>query len=663
MLRKIAFRNAKRQARAYVTYFLTLLVSLSLIHGLHCLFIADDDVFPISNSSFLFLMLLISLLLLFILAWLTNYMTNFMLARRSKEIAIYIILGMDPHQISTVFLIENLIISSFALLFSFAGGGFVYQLLKATTFNLVGEPYKLTFSFTPLPYALTFFYFLLTFGFSSIRSIVLLYKLQPKDLLQFDAPHTIPSTLVIRRSYIFTPLSILCLFLSGYFFVFRPFSDTNSFTFGLLFSLLSLWSFFHYFPLWLSNHLDKSTWKYHHIRLIVLRAFTAKLNDLSQSFTFIASVFTIALSLIAIVGIAISAFDYRLTLVPFSFSIITNQDQDHMSMYDSYIKQNFKQSRSVVYSIYQSDSTVFASVSPSFTLYNVTLTQYSDYDLCMSYSDYAAIRTLLGYPPVQLEGDSYVIHCLPSCQKAFSTCAEQHLQLEIGGNSLAFSGIYTEPFDQYDGYSNGEFFIIIIPDSIAKKLPVYYKKCSVLLDVPFTNSQYEQMSSVFPNLLSLRSNSTAVKSNSSYTDYIDIRSDIQEENGILYATSILPALYVAIILAITGFTVIASNVMCEDSRMEPNFRLLKSLGYSQNSLEKIIFYPIIIIFAIPLLFAYLLSSFIAITYAYSFGALFFVPISALVSSFILSSSIFTLLYSIYFVICFTTLRRDIIFKY
>ena len=165
MLAKLSFRNAKRQAHDYIIYFVTLTAIFSLIHGLNSLLFAEDDIFPLDDSTFILPMILISSLLFSISLWLTSYMTNFILKRRSKEISIYITLGMEPYQISKVFTLENFYISIFALILSFLCGSFVYQVLKAVSFNLLGKPYSLTFHFSLYPFVITFLYFLFTFLF------------------------------------------------------------------------------------------------------------------------------------------------------------------------------------------------------------------------------------------------------------------------------------------------------------------------------------------------------------------------------------------------------------------------------------------------------------------------------------------------------------------
>lgn len=454
-------------------------------------------------------MILISSLLFSISLWLTSYMTNFILKRRSKEISIYITLGMEPYQISKVFTLENFYISIFALILSFLCGSFVYQVLKAVSFNLLGKPYSLTFHFSLYPFVITFLYFLFTFLFSSFRSIKIIQKSQPQDLLQYDSPHKIPSSVLIRRAKLLFPASIICITLSAIFFLLQPLSESANFTFGTLFSILFIYLFFHYFPAWIFDWLEKGSWKYHSVRLLVLRAFTARINDMSNSFAFLTSSFTVSLSLIAVVAISIFTFNYRLSLVPFTFSIITSQNQNHLADYDIYIKEKYPNSHSCTYTIYQSTSSAFTSSIPGFTLYNAVIMPYSEFDLCISHSDYSALRSLLGYAPISLNENEYIVHCLSSFQGTFKTCAEQHSTLDIGDNNLSFAGICTEPLDQYDGYSNGNLFLLVVPDSVVGSLSTYYSKYSTLMDEPFSHAEYCEMQDVFPNLISLRSDSSS----------------------------------------------------------------------------------------------------------------------------------------------------------
>lgn len=146
MLAKLSFRNAKRQAHDYIIYFVTLTAIFSLIHGLNSLLFAEDDIFPLDDSTFILPMILISSLLFSISLWLTSYMTNFILKRRSKEISIYITLGMEPYQISKVFNLK-LLYFYFCSYFKFPLWVFCVSSFKSRILQSVGETIFFNFSF------------------------------------------------------------------------------------------------------------------------------------------------------------------------------------------------------------------------------------------------------------------------------------------------------------------------------------------------------------------------------------------------------------------------------------------------------------------------------------------------------------------------------------
>lgn len=104
-----------------------------------------------------------------------------------------------------------------------------------------------------------------------------------------------------------------------------------------------------------------------------------------------------------------------------------------------------------------------------------------------------------------------------------------------------------------------------------------------------------------------------------------------------------------------------TNVLCENLKASHDFRILKNIGYDIHTLEKITLYHLSAIFIIPLFSAVLFSFFISFTYCRSCGALYFVPFKKLLFCFFVSIIVFTLLYGIYFAICFTSLRKEIIF--
>ena len=115
MLGRLSFRNAKRQAKDYIIYFITVIISVCLIFSFNSIAVSDE-ISELSSTMKYFAKSItgISIEIILIMAWLINYTMKFMLEKRSKEFGTYEILGIEKKHISNIFTLENLIIGGIA---------------------------------------------------------------------------------------------------------------------------------------------------------------------------------------------------------------------------------------------------------------------------------------------------------------------------------------------------------------------------------------------------------------------------------------------------------------------------------------------------------------------------------------------------------------------
>ena len=117
MLNKIALRNARRLWKDYLNYFLTLCMITALMFSFHSLLFSKDiyEMIHYGNNGELSTagMMLIAFMtistavILIIAAWLIHYMTRFILEKRSREFAVYLLVGMQKKQIAALYRKEN----------------------------------------------------------------------------------------------------------------------------------------------------------------------------------------------------------------------------------------------------------------------------------------------------------------------------------------------------------------------------------------------------------------------------------------------------------------------------------------------------------------------------------------------------------------------------
>ena len=658
MLKTLSIRNAKRQSKDYLIYFITLVVSASMMFGLNSL-IFSKDIYAVlqTSESMRYMIIVASVIIILILSWLVRYMMNFMLKKRSKELSIYMVLGIESKDVVRMFLIENLVIGAVALLIGYLGGTFVFHVLKAIVMNLIGLEYSLSFNFSIQAIALTALYFALMYAMSVLGSSRTIKRLKLRELLYYESQNENSNITKNVKAVIIFCFSLICLLAGVYLFAKEPLSDGISFPIGIFFVAVFIFCFFMSLPHFVVTVLSAGKWRYKGNRTLIFRDFTYKLNSMSKTAGFLSVVLTISLLLITTGMIAVATFNYRVSLVPFDFSIISETGDGSISQYQDYVRESFDIESDYVYDIYQSDTIEFSNLNFGFTSYSYTPVDTGTHDLCMTYSDYSHLREMLGYSPVSMGDSNYLVHCFSDFYEEIESHAQSNSMLEINGYKLSLSGVYSEDFDQYDGFSNGRFFILVVPDFVAADMEVLYTKYSVLTSRPLTYAQYEQLLYEFGTLKGFRDNSNGY---TGQTEYLDAKTAVQKFNGVMYSSEILPVWYVAFILCVTGITVLASNVLSDEAKRKRQFNLLKSIGYSKRSLDNIILSQLSMLFIIPAIPSIILVAFIAPLYAKSFGADVFVPNAELWNSILIAITVYIAIYIIYFIAAYVIQRKNLL---
>ena len=101
MLNKLALRNAKRSMRDYIVYLVTMVAVAAMMFAFNSLIFSEDIRSMCSEAGVLAAMLgMITFFIVLIVAWLINYMAKFMLEKRSREFATYLLIGLKKKELS-----------------------------------------------------------------------------------------------------------------------------------------------------------------------------------------------------------------------------------------------------------------------------------------------------------------------------------------------------------------------------------------------------------------------------------------------------------------------------------------------------------------------------------------------------------------------------------
>ena len=230
MLGKLSVRNAKRQAKDYIIYFITVIISVALMFSFNSIAVSED-ISELSTymKDFGKAILGISVIIIFVMAWLINYTMKFMLEKRSKEFGTYQILGIEKKDISNMFTLENILIGSLAFVLGVGAGLFLNQFLTSIIMNLFNQPYQIQIVFDIKAVGLTALYFFGIFVLVLLNCRRKIKKTKLYNLLYADKKN---ENNVIKKSKgnIIVFITSLVLLLLAYFINDREFSNMSNMT-------------------------------------------------------------------------------------------------------------------------------------------------------------------------------------------------------------------------------------------------------------------------------------------------------------------------------------------------------------------------------------------------------------------------------------------------
>jgi hypothetical protein len=229
----------------------------------------------------------------------------------------------------------------------------------------------------------------------------------------------------------------------------------------------------------------------------------------------------------------------------------------------------------------------------------------------------------------------------------------------INGYTLNLAGIYTEHFDQYDGFPNGKQFILIVPDFFVCDMEVKFIKYAAVTNGNISNSQIVNLLDEFYTLWPVRTGHIRGAYHFNHqTDFLDARVAIQTDNGIAFI-QVLPILYIAFILCIAGVVVLVSNILSEVSKYKRQFSLLRNIGYSRRKLDNILLFQLFVFFITPAMPAIFLNGILSPILAESLDISVFVPRFELWSSIVLAYAVYIAIYLIYFIAAYVLQRKSV----
>lgn len=663
MLGKLSVRNAKRQAKDYIIYFITIIISVALMFSFNSIAVSKD-ISELSTymKDFGKAILGISVIIIFVMAWLINYTMKFMLEKRSKEFGTYQILGIEQKDISNMFTLENILIGSLAFVLGVGAGLFLNQFLTSIIMNLFNQPYQIQIVFDIKAVGLTALYFFGIFVLVLLNCRRKIKKTKIYNLLYADKKN---ENNVIKKSKgnIIVFITSLVLLALAYLINDKEFSNMSNMTgrnifIALVMLIIGIYLFYISISSFIvKRYLQNKSRKYKKSNMFLYRNLTSKINTMSITMGTIALMFTIIL-IGGNVAVSMNTMLNNEIEMGYPFEITMSSVEKDFSIYKDYINKNAKVKEMYEYDLYDVHNTNIRRALDGSAFES---RYYYDTDSVMLLKDYNKLRQMLGYEQVSLGGNEAIIHSMKTAEEQFEKYIEKNNSIEICNKILTIKQVNGESFSQIS--FNGYTYCIVVPDNMEqllinehekigkdKKLN-YYHKLAVTTEEITTQEFSKELEELVPKkeivIISEYDGEKFENKVERGLAYFHTKGERLSEAKSFYAIISFLAFYIALIFVMATATLLAIQQLSDSEKYKYRYELLKKLGMDELEINRTIFKQLFFYFAIPMLLPFILS--IPIILSISKIFVIAVTIEEIIRNIGIIYGMFILVYGIYFI--------------
>lgn len=646
---KLLMRNVKRCARDYLVYCVTVGVTVALVYAFDLLLLSPElwELLDEGMEDFASLITAVTFVVVLVSAGLIRYVTSFLLRRRSRELATYLLLGMENRTMRRLFLGENALMGGISFLGGVAAGSLLFQLLRAVLLNLLKKDYAFRLYFSWQSFFLTLFYFGAVYLVTLWRIRRKLKKSNIHDLMYGGSRNQTGRLRHPVLRWLVLAVSGGMLFVSLFLLpkLFDPSEADVDLLVMILLGLMGIFGLYAGIAALLAAMSKASRARLRGVNLVLFRQLSGKINSHGMLMGTVAVLLTISLLLFA------GGFGLQLSFEPVKrkdipFDLVVSSDDPNIR-YDSALalaRQASPDLQTLDYAIYSIGGrpiqSVLAASGFQFSFY------HTRNDLCISCSDYNQLRALLGYPPVELGVRQYLVH---SEVLAYADTLRKQLPqeppLQIEGEALAYGGVEDQLMMQ-DGV-NGFEYLLVLPDRLCGALPVQMRNLVATSPNGLPETLYQPLKDAV-----LQDNTRIYEE---YSMWISMSSYRDTYSRFTLAATVFSLLYLGVVMTLICATVLAIQQLSDASELKRRFALLRRMGAEERELNRLLRRLLGLFFGLPALLPVLVT-------AYALWRILPAEYTRLIGyqlwlSFWLTMGLFFLLYLCYFTVAYIGCKR------
>ncbi len=681
---KLAYRNMKRSARDYLVYLLTMTVINALMYAFNSLIFQNGLRGYFEVEGIMEVMIgLATVFIVLIVAWLIHYMVGFMLEKRSDEFGIYLLLGMEKKDVSSLYLKENLMLGGISFLLGSLLGILFQQVVEAVMFAMVRMEYRLHISFHGRTALMTLACFAGCYLLALFRCRWKFRKMNIKGLM--DAKRQNEEIKEGREGARRILLPVSVVFILVFWAWFERLQSVLGVSVFLVGLVVTIYLFYWGISAWLICYVrGRGALVYQGQNLFLLRQFAAKVRTMQFTMGTLTSLFTLAL-----IGasLALMFSDYENTVLegkfPFDVQVYSKDVSDNFKEELEMLERHTEVSSHYVYRIYtdkgrQANTWLLANLEAWGTMYQDRAGRpdkgkiekmlleggvYYPYDTYMGISDYNCLREMLGYPKVSLEGTEYLVQVKP---RLLGELQEIGKDLEIknasGDGFLSCKGVYGEYFSQ-DGH-NGADYVIVVPDGVLGRMEPFYSELVAALEGTAPLGLGDRLEATggdrLPEFKWDSENGFCCGSDNIISAVLEheVRDNMIPEIKYMLASVIIPLFYIGIVYVCVAVTVLSVQQLSDSAKYKLRYGLLAKLGLEQAQIQRLVRRQLAAYYLCPALLAIVISGKMILFVSRQFVIATGVP--TMPGGFFLRSILlFFGIYLVYFVVTYVGFLRNV----
>ncbi len=657
MLFKLSLSNLRKSIRDYAVYFFTLVIGVAVFYVFNS--IESQTAFlEISKSTKEILQLLISMLsgisvfVAIILGLLIVYAGRFMMKRRNKEFALYLVLGMGKGKISAIIFIETFFIGIISLGVGIVAGIIISQFMSTFAANLF-EANMSQYHFTISGEAIL--KTIICFGIMYIAEMlfngIMISKCKLINLMQSGKKS---EKMKLKNPVLCVIIFIIsCIALA--FAYYRVCFNIYESDILIMISIGAVSTFFIFWSvsgMLLRVIMSVKKAYYKGLNSFTFRQLSSKINTMVMSMT------VICLMLFVTICALSSAFSMRNSLnknineyCPADFQMTYVDSEGYFSKLkekDPAFEDNFSDYTEITK--YEEENVTLQTFLGD-TLDEV-MKEYPYLDVSgeipiYKESEYNSLMKLYGLKQLTLDKNEYIM------VSNYSGVEEMYSNVLKDGRILIVNGYKLKP--RYNNCNDGfvELFVqpmndglIVVSDDVVNE-SAQFSKC---ITGNYKAVSKAEKSKIDDKLTSeIKDINSKLKSNEIGIDY-NTKLDISESAAGLGGVVIFIGLYLGLIFLISSGVILALRSLSDAVDSIQRYAMLRKIGVDEKDISKSLFRQTALFFIIPLILAAFHSVF-GMKFAMNYVLKFF-GTDGMVKSIASSGIIILLIYGGYFLITY-----------